>query len=71
MGRQGLGYRAQVFSTAYHIGPNTLFFSSGETALSYFEMSPDLQYTALLSPGRAVYIWPNWDKTDMEDLEQS
>ena len=71
IGRQSLGYRAQVFSTAYHIDPNTLFFSFGETALSCFKMSLDLQYTALLSLGQAVYIWPNWDKTDVEDLEQS
>ena len=56
MGRQGLDYRVQVFSTAYHISPNTLFFSFGETALSCFKMSLDLQYTALLSLGQAVYI---------------
>lgn len=29
MGRQGLGYRAQVFSTAYHTGPKPYFFPLG------------------------------------------
>lgn len=72
MGRQGLGYRAQVFSTAYHIGPNTLFFPLGRQPCPVLSclQTFSILLCSLLDKQFTCLSLPNWDKTDMEDLEQ-